>query len=399
MTLNFGKPQVSIPGPSIIPDRVLAAMHRPAPNIYAGALADLTARIKVDLASVARTTGDALIYIGNGHAGWEAALSNVVSPGDKLLALTTGRFCAGWAEMARALGAEVEVMDFGTADTFDADQVEARLRMDKDQAIVGVLTVHTDTASSVRNDIPSLRAAMDAAGHEGLLMVDCIASLGCEPFEMDAWGVDVMVAGCQKGLMTPPGLAFNFVGPKASAHRDKVSTTTGYWDWRMRQTPDIYYMNFYGTAPTHHLYGLGEALDMLLRDEGLEAAWARHDVLAQAHWAALDAWATEGAISMNVADPAKRSTAVTTIHCEGADQLRAFCEEKTGLTLGIGLDLGGSTGAQPAGTFRIGHMGHLNPPMVFGTLGTIETGLQALGIAHGTGAIEAAAKVMANALT
>jgi len=346
MSLKFGRPQLAIPGPSIIPDRVLAAMHRPAPNIYAGDLVDVTAKIKTDLAAVARTKGDALIYIANGHGGWEAALSNVLTPGDKVLALSTGRFCKGWADMATALGAEVEIMDFGNAHPLDANAVEERLRKDKAGEIVAVLTVHTDTASSVRNDIPALRGAMDAAGHDALLMVDCIASLACEPFEMDAWGVDVMVAGCQKGLMTPPGLAFNFVNEKATARRAKITTTTGYWDWTMRQSPDIYYMNFYGTAPTHHLFGLAEALQILLREEGLEAAWARHHIHAQAVWAALENWGSEGALNMNIADPAQRSWAVTTIHCEGAEALRSLTEEAAGLTLGIGLDLGGTTGAQ-----------------------------------------------------
>ena len=395
MHLSHGRKTVAIPGPSMFPDRVLNAMHRAAPNIYSDEIAAMTASIKADLADVARTTGDALIYIGNGHAAWEAALSNTINRGDKFLAISTGRFTKGWIEVAQMLGADVEEIDFGTQSPLDANKIEERLRADTSHEIKGVMTVHTDTASSVRNDIPALRAAMDAAQHPALLLVDCIASLGCEPFEMDAWGVDVMVAGCQKGLMVPPGVSFNFVNEKASKHRDRVTTATGYWDWRMRQNPEIFYMNFFGTAPTHHLFGLECALEMLLREEGLEAAWARHDIHARAVWAALEAWASAGALRMNITDPAQRSTAVTTIICEQAETLRSWTESRCGLTLGVGLGLDNIKESGRDSIFRIGHMGHLNPPMILGTLGTLEAGLKALNIPHGDGAIPAAAQIIA----
>jgi alanine-glyoxylate transaminase/serine-glyoxylate transaminase/serine-pyruvate transaminase len=225
MTLSRGRDLLAIPGPSIIPDRVLRAMHRPAPNIYEGELLELTRTVIADLGRVARAGGSVAVYIGNGHAGWEAAVSNLLAPGDRALGLATGRFGLGWAATARQMGVAVEVMDFGFTAGIDAGRLEARLREDRAHAIRAVLAVQVDTASSVLNDIAAVRAALDAAGHPALLVVDSIACLGCDRLETDAWGVDVVVAACQKGLMTPPGLAFTFQGPRAmvlglgAAHR------------------------------------------------------------------------------------------------------------------------------------------------------------------------------------
>ena len=397
MSLAFGRALHSVPGPSVFPDRVLRAMHRPAPNIYEGELIDLTARIKSDLQSVAVTTGEALIFIANGHGGWEAALSNIVEPGDKLLFLVTGRFALGWGEVAERLGAEVELLDYGTAAAVDPQQLEDRLRADKDGEIRAVLVCQTDTASSVRNDVAAIRAAMDAVRHPALLCVDCIASLACEPYEMDAWGVDITVAGCQKGLMTPPGLAFNFISEKAWEARQRVTRTSAYWDWTMRRDPEIFYMNFFGTAPTNHLFGLGTALDILLREEGLSNTYARHQALAKAVWAAVDAWAEGGPLTPNIADKSIRSWGMTAIWSGAADAdgLRDWCEKQAGLTLGIGLSLAANKNEPTQGLFRIGHMGHLSPPMVLGALATVDAGLKTLGIAHGAGALEAASAAIA----
>ncbi len=391
MSLARGRALRAIPGPSIVPDAVLNAMHRAAPNIYEGELIEMTASLWPDLRRVARTTGEVATYIGNGHAAWEAALANVLNPGDRALVIATGRFGLGWAEMARAMGIVPEVMDFGFRAPLDPALVAERLAADKGHAIRAVLTVQADTASSALNDIAALRAAMDATGHPALLAVDCIASLACDRFEMDAWGVDVMVAACQKGLMTPPGLGFVFAGPKALLA--EVPRRSPYWDWRPRIRPQGYYQHFCGTAPTHHLYGLRAALDMI-HAEGIEAVWARHDTLARAVWAAVEAWGARGALSLNMADPAARSRAVTTIRTApgAATALRRWCEEHAGLTLGLGL-----TGPDEDGEslFRIGHMGHFDPPMLLGVLGTVEAGLKALGIAHGPGALDAAAAVIA----
>lgn len=389
MSLANGRTYLAIPGPSIIPDQVLRAMHRASPNIYEGELHDLTHSLFPDLKAVAQTDQHVAIYIGNGHAAWEAALANTMSRGDTVLVLATGRFCVGWGEMATQMGLAVDTIDYGDDSDVDLAQFEAALRADTDRKIKAVLTVHVDTSTGVKNDVAGMRRVLDAVGHPALLMADCIASLGCDRFEMDSWGVDVMVAGCQKGLMTPAGMSFVFFNDKADARRGDC--VTGYWDWRPRTNPEGYWQLFDGTAPTHHLYGLRAALDMML-EEGLPHVFARHETLARAIWAALQAWGTEGPLRVNIADPSKRSVAVTSvaIGAGNGDALRNWCEHEAGLTLGIGL------GRDPASAyFRIGHMGHVNAHMIMGVLGTMQAGMLALGIPHGAGALDAAAAVMA----
>ena len=197
--LSNGRHYLAIPGPSVMPDRVLAAMHRAAPNIYTGALHEITHSIYPDLKSVARTAHNAAIYIGNGHAAWEAALCNVLSRDDTVLVLATGSFGIGWGAMAKGLGIAIQTLDFGPEAAVDLGRVDETLRADGAGRIKAVLVCHVDTSSSVRNDVPGVRAALDRAGHQALLMVDCIASLACDRFLMDDWGVDVMVAASQKG--------------------------------------------------------------------------------------------------------------------------------------------------------------------------------------------------------
>ena len=391
MSLSQGRSYLAIPGPSVIPDAVLRAMHRASPNIYEGELHDLTATLIPDLRAVARTTGDVAIYIGNGHAAWEAALVNLLTPGDRVLVCTTGRFGHGWAEVAEGLGIEVEILDFGQTAPVDAARLEERLRAPDAGAFKAVLACHVDTSTGVKSDMAAMRAALDAAGHPALLMADCIASLGCDDFRMDEWGVDVMVAACQKGLMTPAGIAFVWFNARAKAHRP--ARVSRYWDWGPRVEPEGYYQYFNGTAPTHHLYGLRAALDMI-KAEGLDAVVARHTTLARALWAAFEAWGQAGPMRLNVADPAHRSHAVTSIGIgEGqGDALRHWCEHTAGLTLGIGL------GREPASAwFRVGHMGHVNAQMIMGVLGTIQAGLIACKVEHGGGGLEAAARVLADA--
>lgn len=229
-------------------------------------------------------------------------------------------------------------------------------------------------------------------------MIDCIACLACDVFEMDAWGVDVMVTGSQKGLMTPPGLGFVFYNDKADRIREHANCVTGYWDWRPRTDPDLFYKYFCGTAPTHHLYGLREALDMIA-EEGLDAVWRRHGVLAKAVWAAVDRWGAGGPLELNAPDPAFRSYAVTSIRAGSAKgtELRKWCEDKAGLTLGIGLGMAPPDAPEWHHFFRIGHMGHVDAHMVLGALATIEAGLKAVGIPHTPGGTEAAASVIAGA--
>lgn len=391
MTLSYGRDLFMTPGPSVMPDAVLNAMHRAAPNIYEGELILLVDNVLGNLRHIAGTKHHAAIYIANGHGVWEASLHNTLSPGDTVLALATGRFGNGWADTAHKMGINVQMLDFGNAQQFDPEQVLSALKADKSHKIKAVMSVQTDTSTSINNDIPALRAAIDAAKHPALLMIDCIASLACERFEMDAWGVDVMVAGCQKGLMTPPGLAFTFHNEKAAEASAKVEKTSPYWDWEPRVSGERFYQKFGGTAPTHHLFGLDTALKMLL-DEGIENVWARHTKQAKAVWAALDCWSTRGGIRANVPVRADRSNAVTTILGEvDLNPLRQWCEEHAGLTLGIGLPV---PGLEQSHVFRIGHMGHMNPTMLLGALATIDAGLKATHVPHGEGALEAAIKAI-----
>lgn len=396
--LAAGKGHRALPGPSVVPDRVLRAMHRAAPNIYEGELIELSDTVYADLNTIAGSSGHAVIYIGNGHAAWEAALVNTLSKGDTILSLQTGRFGAGWAQAARGLGINVDVLDFGTDQSVQLERVEMALRNDTEHTIKAVITVQTETSSSVSNDIPSIRSAMVACSHPALLMVDSIASFACEPFKMDAWDVDVMVTACQKGLMTPPGLGIIFIRDRVWPMYEKANLRTPYWDWESRVHPEYYAARFSGTPPTHHLFGLREALDMLL-EEGMENVWQRHRVQAQAVWAALDCWAISGSLAFNVPKADDRSWVVTCVRTDAglADRLRAWCESETGLTLGIGLNLEPSGPKSIDNLFRIGHMGHLDPHSLLGMLACIETGLHALGVKNIEGGVEAAMKYIASA--
>ncbi len=394
--LAGGRSYLAIPGPSVVPDAVLNAMHRASPNIYAGALIDMTDTLIPDLKRVARTQAHVAIYIANGHGAWEAAIANTLAPGDTVLALVTGRFGQGWAEMAHSMGAEVQMLDFGRTSPIDPARVEEALRADKGHKIKAVLATHVDTSSSALSDMAAIRAAIYAAGHPALLMADCIASLACDRFEMDEWGVDIVVTGSQKGLMMPPGLGFVFFSDKAAEARRGLSCVSPYWDWTLRAQPDQFYQYFFGTAPTHHLYGLRAALDMI-HGEGVEAVWARHDRLARAIWAACEVWAEGGALRINMSDRAHRSRAVTALSlpAPGASDLRAWLEQNAGITLGVGLGMAEPDDPAWHGYFRIGHMGHVNAQMVLGVLGSIEAGMAALNIPRGQGAIDAAAQVIA----
>ena len=399
MSLSHGRPYLAIPGPSVVPDRVLQAMHQPSPNIYGTDIERMVESIVADLKVVARTEHNLAIYISNGHGAWEGALANTLSRGDKVLVMATGLFGLGWAGIATGLGVEVEVIDHGNRSDIDLARFAAALQADAGGQIKAVMAVHVDTSSSVKNDIKAVRGVMDAVGHGALLMVDCIASLAVDRFEMDAWGVDVMVAASQKGLMVPPGLGFVYFNDKADAAREVADCVSSYWDWRPRANPEGFYQYFAGTAPTHHLFGMREALDMLVQEEGLEAAWARHEKLARTVWAAFEAWGQVGPVELNITDAAKRSHAVTAVHIGAptGTALRDWVSERAGVTLGIGLGMAPAGDPAWHGFFRVGHMGHVNAHMVLGVLAVIEAGMVALGIEHGEGALEAAAKVVARA--
>lgn len=397
MTGAGGRPYRALPGPSVMPDRVLRAMHRAAPDIYAGEVVDMMPALTRDLCAVAQTKHHVAIYIGNGHAAWEAALANTLSPGDKVLILATGRFAYAWSEIGKGLGLDMAFVDFGRTDPVETDEVEAALRADTAHKIKAVMVCHVDTSTSVLNDVAGIRGAIDRADHPALYMVDCIASLACDRFEMDAWGVDVMMAACQKGLMTPPGLGFVFFNEKAAQARAALPRVSRYWDWAPRSDPDMFYQYFMGTAPTHHLYGLQAALEMI-QEEGNEAIWARHAHLAKAIWAACAIWGQDGPLRMNVANPSHRSTAVTALSLDGANgtRLRHWLKENMGVTLGIGLGMETPEDPHAARAFRIGHMGHINGHAILGILGAVEVALKSLKIPHGVGAIEAAARQLAH---
>jgi alanine-glyoxylate transaminase / serine-glyoxylate transaminase / serine-pyruvate transaminase len=382
MTVRAGREFLAVPGPTNIPDEVLQAMHRPAVEIYSEPLIALTDGLLRDLGTVFGTATRPYIYIANGHGAWEAALTNLFSRGDRILVLESGRFAVDWGDAAARLGLEIEVLEGDWRRAVRPEEVAARLRADK--RIKAVLAVQIETSTGVANDIAAIGEAIRAVHHDALYVVDTIASLGCVPFAMDAWGVDVAVAASQKGLMSPPGLGFVAAGNRAREAHRKAGLRTPYWDWTVRDG-ELHYHKYSGTPPVHLLFALRKALDMML-EEGLDNVFLRHRLLAEAIRRAVAVWKRGGVLDFQVAEAADRSDAVTAVLMEGADpnRLRVYCETKCGVVLGRGL------GKLKDKAFRIAHMGHINAPMVLGTLGVIETGLGALGIAHGKGGVQAA---------
>jgi alanine-glyoxylate transaminase/serine-glyoxylate transaminase/serine-pyruvate transaminase len=385
MVVRAGREFLAIPGPTTMPDEVLRAMHRPALDIYSDTMVQLTDGLLRDLSRLFATSGNSYIYIANGHGAWEAVLSNVFSRGDKILVLESGRFALNWGHAATAMGIEVESIKGDWRRAVRPAEVEARLRQDKAHKIKAILIVQVDTASGAYNDIAAIGQAIKATGHPALYIVDAVASLGCMPFEMDAWGIDVAMSGSQKGLMTPPGLGFVAANDRAREVHKKAGLRTPYWDWTERDGPE-HYRKYAGTAPVHLLFALRQALEMLF-EEGLPNIFLRHRLLAEAVRRAVGKWSEGQVLGFNITEPAERSNTVTTVTvAEGYDPkaLQRYCNEKCGVVLGNGIgDLSGRA-------FRIAHMGHVNAPMVLGTLGVIEVGLNALAIPHGEGGTEAA---------
>lgn len=387
MSLSQGHEIIAIPGPSPLPMRVLNAAHRASPDIYAEPLAELNLSVMAQLKRLAGTQAHLAPYIGNGHAGWEAAAANLFDKGDAVLVVTCGHFGRSWADTLETMGIAVERLDFGNLPP-DHARIAARLDEDRQHRLQAVMVCQTDTASATTADIPAIRAAM--GNHPALLVVDAIASLGCAPMRMDEWGVDVLIAASQKGLMCLPGTAFVWFSDKAAA-RGRSGLTTPYWDWHLRAGAEALWRFWGGTPPVQQVYALDEALRMILDEEGLEAVWRRHARLARAVWATVDAWgAGHPAIRVSVTDAAARAASVTAVTLPGADRLRAWVTAECGVTLGVGLGA-----ADPAGALRVAHMGHCNAAMLMGTLGTMQAGLIALDIPHGKGALEAAAASLA----
>ena len=387
MSLAAGHPLIAIPGPSPLPERVLRAANRASPDIYGEELATLNQNVMAQLKRLAGTKAHIAPYIGNGHAAWEASAVNLFNRGDKALVITSGMFGRSWADFLGRLGVAIEVLDFGN-DVADPAVLAARLANDRADQIKAVLLCHIDTASGCMTDIPAIKAAM--GDHPALLVVDAIASLGCAPMLMDDWDVDVLISASQKGLMSMPGASFVWFSDRV-AQRGPTDLTTPYWNWHNRKDATELWAFWGGTPPVQLLFALDEALRLILDEQGLVDVWSRHAGLARAVWAAVDAWsAGNPAIHLGIADPANRAASVTTIFLPGADRLRAWVSANCGVTLGVGL------GADiPDGSLRLAHMGHCNAAMMLGALGAMQAGLIALAIPHGQGALEAAARVIA----
>lgn len=375
-----------------MPERVLAAMRTPMPNIYDGELIEVADEVFERLPSVACTAGRVFAGIGNGHSGWQMAAVNTLNRGDKVLILETGRFPTIWGGFLAVAGIEHEFLPAAPRSAIAPAAVAERLAAGAADEFAAVLMVHVDTAISVRNDVAAVRRAIDDSGSSALLVVDCIASLGCDEYRMDEWGVDITIAASQKGLMTPPGMALVWANERAIERGRSNDLRDGYFDWDARIEGDKLYQQFSGTPPVSHLYALREALRMI-DEEGLENRWRRHRVLADAVRAAVLAWEAPGGIELMIRDQDAQADCVTTVLTGDIDaiELARVCEQQAGLTIGVGM-------IDRTGSFRIGHMGHLNPPSVLGTLGTIESALRGMGAPIGGSGVAAAAELIGAAM-
>jgi alanine-glyoxylate transaminase/serine-glyoxylate transaminase/serine-pyruvate transaminase len=386
-----GRHFLQLPGPTPVPERVSRAMHRAGHDFAEPGFAALTRSCLHDLGRVFGTAGEVFAFSANGHGAWELALVNFLEPGDAVLVPGTGQFSRSWAEMARRLGFAVVELPADWRRAADVAAVEQALREDRAHRIRAVLAVHTETAAGTRSNLRAIRRALDAARHPALLVADAIASLAVEAFAMDDWGIDVALAASQKGLMLPPGLAFLAVGREAMAAAERCRHPRRYWDLQFRRGGEAY-MWWHGTPPVQMIWGLREALDMLL-EEGLEQVVARHHRLAEAVRRCVLAWAEGGALMLNAVEPSERANAVTTIRTatgSDPDRLRRICRDAFAISLGAGL------GELQGKAFRIGHLGDLNAPTVLGALAGVEAALRVCGISHGRGGLEAAVAWLAD---
>jgi len=388
--LKRGRKFLNTPGPTNLPPRVLNAMHRDTMDLNDPEFLDAAAESFEGLKRVIRTGGEVFSYIANGHGAWEAALVNILAPGDLVLVPETGHFSSSWANMAEALGIEIQGVPGDWRRAHDPEKIAQALADDTGHRIKAVLMVQTDTATGTTSDVKAVRAAIDGARHPALLVVDTIASLGTIDFRMDDWGVDVTIAASQKGLMMAPGLGFVAANDKAIAAHKRTPRERRYWDWTPRMGSGGY-RAFCGTAPQLQIFGLREGLAALF-EEGLERVFERHRVLAGATWKAIDVWAQAGALEINALVPAERSMGVTTIRtAEGidGDRIREVCRDE--MLAGIGGGLGAFGGT----AFRIGHMGDMNAPMLYACLGAVEATLAYLDVPHTPGGVTAAVQHVA----
>jgi alanine-glyoxylate transaminase/serine-glyoxylate transaminase/serine-pyruvate transaminase len=382
-----GRHFLQIPGPSNTPDRVLRAMARPTIDHRGPEFAELTLKTLDRLKIVFRTSQPVLLFPSSGTGAWEAALVNTTSPGDKVLGFETGQFAVQWRNVANRLGLQVEWVESDWRHGVDPSVVETKLSQDRGHTIKAVMVVHNETSTGITSRVAQVREAIDATAHPALLLVDAISSLGSIDYHHEDWGVDVTVSASQKGLMLPPGIAFNAVSDKAVAASESAAFQRSYWDWG-----PVLEMNKRGffpyTPPTNLLFGLDVALDMLLQ-EGLENVFNRHHRLASATRAAVQKWGLE----LCALEPAEHSDTLTAVLMpEGhdADELRRLILDHFDLSLGTGL------GKVKGRVFRIGHLGDLNDLMLAGTLCGVEMGLELAGVPHNGGGVNAALEYLAH---
>jgi alanine-glyoxylate transaminase / serine-glyoxylate transaminase / serine-pyruvate transaminase len=382
-----GRHFLQTPGPTNLPDRVLRAMDRNAINHRGpefGALGrNVIAKLRIVFQAESATIG---IFPASGTGAWESALTNTLLPGDRILITRTGQFSHLWEQMALRLGLDVVTLDTDWRRGADPIAIGEVLKVDHEHRIKAVCAVHSETSTSCMTDIGAVRHAMNRASHPALLMVDAISSLGCTDFRHDEWKVDVTIAGSQKGLMVPPGLSFTAISAKALATARAGGSRRSYWDWEplvvSNQTGFFPY-----TPAVNLLFALNEALDMLA-EEGLPAVFARHDRYAEATRRAVAAWGLE----LQCADPTAYAPGVTAVRMpEGhsADGLRAVILQKFNMSLGNGL------GRIEDRVFRIGHMGDLGVLSLTGALTGVEMGMQAAGVPHREGGVQAAINFLA----
>jgi alanine-glyoxylate transaminase / serine-glyoxylate transaminase / serine-pyruvate transaminase len=381
VTHRAGRHFLQIPGPTTVPDRILRAIDMPVIDHRGPEFGRLGLEVLAGLKDVFQTRQPVVIYPASGTGAWEAALVNTLSPGDRVLMFETGHFATLWQKMATRLGLQTEFIPTDWRRGADAPTLEARLRDDKAHAIKAVCVVHNETSTGVTSRIPLIRKAIDAAGHPALLLVDTISSLGSIDYRHDEWGVDVTVAGSQKGLMLPPGLSFNAPSEKARAASKEAKLARSYWGWdEMLAANKAGYFPY--TPATNLLYGLREALSML-REEGLANVFARHDRHAEATRRAVRAWGLE----VLCAVPEEYSSSLTAIMVPSghdADHLRKTVLEAYDMSLGTGL------GKVAGKVFRIGHLGDFNDLTLVGTLAGVEMGLSLAGIPHQAGGVNVA---------
>lgn len=367
-----GRHFLQIPGPTNVPDRILRAIDLPTMDHRGPGFAQLGRSVLAGMKRIFRTDqGEVVIYPASGTGAWEAALVNTMSPGDKVLMAETGQFAALWQRLASRLGLQVEFLPGDWRHGADPGSIEKRLRADTQQTIKAVCVVHNETSTGVTSRISEVRKAIDAAGHPALFMVDTISSLASIDYRHEEWGVDVTVAGSQKGLMLPPGLSFNCISPKALAAAKSAALPRSYWAWdEMLASGKNGFFPY--TPATNLLYGLREAIAML-EEEGLENVFARHRRHAEATRRAVRAWGLE-VLALDPAEYSPSLTAVLLPAGQDADRVRKAILEHFDMSLGTGL------GKLAGKVFRIGHLGDFNDLALMGTLAGVEMGLELAGV-------------------